>query len=281
MDKKSYDELAEFYDQFQSEEDPDVWAEFLDLTYRQSALPRSLREGQGQDGLGLALDLGCGTGLISLALARRGWDVLGIDLSENMLGQAQEHLGDPVNESLAARPLFLCQDIRNFELYGTVNFIYATLDTLNHLDFDDLKKCLSLCKNYLHPGGVLVFDLLKYDYMKEEMGKEVYFDVQADYAVLWSNAFDEAAQRNQADLTIFSASAEDPALYERYEDEIIEYYHDGRKVGQLLEELGFRVFEPCDNKGMVPDANPARRDYFFAVQPDPLSDSSKIKSEEE
>lgn len=239
MSTAAYDALAPFYDAFQSRERPEGWAAFLQKTLQEHLQGNPWAEPQGDKGSCLAVDLGCGTGLVTQALLDQGLDVIGIDTSEQMLAEAWERAFAAPTER---RPLYLAQDITAFELYGTVNLIYTSLDTFNHLTFAELEQCLRLCLNYLHPGGLLIFDLLSLDYMAEEMGEQFYYEVEEDYALLWSNHFSAEEKSNRATLTIFSRRDEG-ALYERQEAEITEYYHAPPKVLDLLRRLGFTADE--------------------------------------
>lgn len=237
MNRLAYDEIAPFYDAFQSEIRPEGWALFLQKSLDRHLEKLHFSEPQGDGGRQLAADLGCGTGLVTQALQDLGTDVIGIDISENMLAEARERAWE--REDPAERPLYLEQDITAFELYGTVNLIYTSLDTFNHLKPDELEKCLKLCVNYLHPGGLLLFDLLSLPYMRTEMGGQFYYEIDENFALLWNNTFDEEKAVNRAALTLFQES-ETPGLYERRETEITEYYHAPEELLGKLEALGLK-----------------------------------------
>lgn len=103
---------------------------------------------------GIVLDLGCGSGRITRKLADAGFDMIGIDASEEMLMQA--------NSKSKKYPdiLYLCQDMREFELYGTVKAVICCCDTLNYLaDTDELTEVFKLVNNYLDPDGLFIFDI--------------------------------------------------------------------------------------------------------------------------
>ena len=115
-----YDLLADFYDRINSEIDYDAWASFIEQIFDREMKSRP----------NLVMDLGCGTGKMTLALAKKGYDMTGIDYSVNMLGRAREAAAEA---GLSERILWLCQDMRRFELYGTMGAIVSCLDTINHL----------------------------------------------------------------------------------------------------------------------------------------------------
>ena len=116
-----YDLIAPIYDKVNGDVDYSQWADFIE-----KIIEREYRPGKPE----LVLDLGCGTGRMTLELARRGYDMTGIDYSTEMLEIARDNAEA---EGLADRMLWLCQDITEFELYGTVDVTVSCLDTVNHI----------------------------------------------------------------------------------------------------------------------------------------------------
>ena len=99
---------------------------------------------------GLVLDIGCGTGRLTRLLADKGYDMIGVDMSGEMLEAAME-------ENQDGSILYLQQDMREFELYGTVRAIVSICDSMNYLmEYEELVQVLSLADNYLDPGGVFL-----------------------------------------------------------------------------------------------------------------------------
>lgn len=142
-----YSALAPFYDALNGEIDYGAWADFLEESFAR------LRPA----GVHTVLDLGCGTGRMTLELARRGYDMIGVDGSAEMLAVAREKAEQ---EGLSGSILFLQQDITEFELYGTVDAVVCCLDTVNHItDRAALGRCFRWVHNYLNPGGLFLFDV--------------------------------------------------------------------------------------------------------------------------
>lgn len=138
-----YDILANCYDRMQ-EIDYTAFVDFYESIFAKIGLNPKL-----------ILDLGCGTGNITLPMARRGYEMIGLDLSAEMLQQGMEKAKA---ENLDI--LFLNQDMTEFELYGTVDAMVCALDGVNYLTQDgDLTKLLRLLHYYLNPGGILIFDI--------------------------------------------------------------------------------------------------------------------------
>ncbi len=140
---EAYSGFAEVYDLFMDNVPYEIWGEYL--------LDRLLEYGIRD---GLVLDLGCGTGKMTRFLAKEGYDMIGVDVSQEMLGIAAE------KESEGKPILYLNQDMREFELYGTVRAVVSVCDALNYLtEQEDLLSVFKLVNNYLDPGGIFIFDM--------------------------------------------------------------------------------------------------------------------------
>ena len=147
---EEYTGFAAVYDRFMDDTPYDVWCENI---------VRGLCAHGIKDGL--VLELGCGTGCMTELLAQRGYDMIGVDLSDEMLNIAiskREQSGHDI--------LYLNQDMRAFELYGTVRAVVSVCDSMNYLlEEEDLLSCFRLVNNYLDPGGIFMFDFnTKYKY---------------------------------------------------------------------------------------------------------------------
>ena len=143
-----YDLIAPIYDKVNGDVDYKEWADFIE-----KILERDYKDGKPE----LVLDLGCGTGSMTIELAKRGYDMTGIDYSAEMLDVARNRA---INAKLSDKMLWLMQDMRSFELYGTVDVAVCCLDGINHLTGNgDLDKTLDLVHNYLIPDGLFIFDI--------------------------------------------------------------------------------------------------------------------------
>ena len=156
---EAYSEFARVYDLFMDNIPYEEWCDYLAMLLKQHGVAD-----------GLVLELGCGTGNMTEALKRRGYDMIGIDNSEEMLAEAieknSESYADPACE---LKPiLYLCQDMREFELYGTVRAVVSVCDSMNYiLEPEELLQVFRLVNNYLDPEGVFIFDLnTRYKYEK-------------------------------------------------------------------------------------------------------------------
>ena len=186
----SYTALAEVYDRLNAHVPYARWAKFLHDTVT--------RYGSGKENIWA--DLGCGTGIITTALSAMGHEMIGIDLSPDMLMVARERATE-----MGENVLWLCQDMRRFELYGTVDAITCNLDGINYLPSSEaLSKCFSLVNNYLGPGGVFVFDV-NTPYKFETVFGERDYCMEAEGVFCgWHNDYDRRHKTCRFDLTIFT-----------------------------------------------------------------------------
>lgn len=145
------------------------------------------------------LDLGCGTGTLTELLARAGFDMIGVDNSEEMLEIALRK-----REKSGSDILYLCQDMREFELYGTVGAVCSVCDSLNYiLEDEDMVKVFSLVDNYLYPGGIFVFDFNTVYKYEQVIGDATIAENRDDCSFIWENFYDAKSRVNEYDLTIF------------------------------------------------------------------------------
>ena len=148
---------------------------------------------------GLTLDLACGTGSLTLELARRGVDVYGVDASMEMLSEAQQKAAE---ENLQL--LFLCQKMQSLDLFGTVDTVFCTLDSLNHLTREkDVQQTFQKVSLFLNPGGYFVFDVnTEYKHRKILGNQTFVYDMEDVYCV-WQNTLEEKTCRVSISLDFF------------------------------------------------------------------------------
>lgn len=198
---EAYTGFAAVYDTFMDNIPYGEWCGYLKKLLR--------RYGTGE---GIVLDLGCGTGSLTELLASEGYDMIGIDNSEEMLQIAMEKRIDSGKDIL-----YLCQDMREFELYGTVAAVISVCDCMNYiLDPEDLTRVFRLVNNYLDPGGVFIFDLNTVYKYREIMGDSVIAEEREDCCFIWDNQYEEEERINIYDLSLFVREKED--LYRRYHE---------------------------------------------------------------
>ena len=186
----------------------------------------------------LILDLGCGTGDITYLFARDGYDMIGIDISFDMLNIAKK-------ENSHKKILYLNQDMREFELYGTVDVIYSSLDCLNYItDKRDLKKVFRLCHNYLNPDGLFIFDInTPYKYENILNGNTFVYDNEDAYLV-WQSEYLKKEKICTFFLDMFYKTEN---AYERFYEEQEQRAYTVDELKKLATDTGFEILGVYDN----------------------------------
>lgn len=145
------------------------------------------------------LDLGCGTGTLTELLARKGYDMIGVDNAEEMLRIAMEK-----RERSGLDILYLLQDMRELELYGTVGTVVSVCDSLNYLlEEDDIVTTFERVNNYLYPRGIFIFDFNTVYKYAVVIGDATIAENREDCSFIWENYYHEEQEINEYDLTVF------------------------------------------------------------------------------
>jgi len=254
----AYTGFAKVYETFMDNIPYDKWTEYI------SGLLKEYGVAPGS----LVCELGCGTGSMTRRLAEAGYDMIGIDLSEEMLDIARYD-----HPECEADILYLNQDMREFELYGTVAAVVSFCDSLNYLtDEEDLLRVFKLANNYLDPGGYFIFDM-KTEYQYETMmGNRTIVDNREDCTLIWENFYDKEKQLNQYDITIYSKAEfeeedeEDdmPPLFERMEESHVQRAYSVEKIKELLEQAGLEFVAVYDSGTKEAPTADSDRIYFVA-----------------
>ncbi len=220
-----YNSFADVYDIFMDNIPYDEWVEFIEKIWDKYDLKPQL-----------VCEIGCGTGNITQRLANKNYDMIGIDLSQDMLMVARDKNYD--NET---NILYLGQDMRSFELYGTVDCILSICDSLNYIKTEqDLLKVFKLVDNYLDPQGLFIFDLNTKHKFKNVYGSNTFTDITEKGAYIWDNNYNEETEINEYNVTFFLKDEEE-SFYHKYEEFHEEKAHDVERVKALLEEAGLKI----------------------------------------
>lgn len=246
-DTGAYLSFAQVYDLFMDNIDYHGWAEYL------TGLLREYGAGDG-----LVLELGCGTGNMTELLADAGYDMIGVDNSEDMLEIALEKRAKSGNDIL-----YLLQDMREFELYGTVRAIVSVCDCMNYiLEEEELLEVFHLAENYLDPGGVLIFDMnTRHKY--EQIQEATIAENREEGSFIWDNYFDSESGINEYELTLFIPEGED-GLYRKYEEVHRQRAWGTEEVVSLLKRAGLLVEAVYDAFTREAPSKDSERIYFVA-----------------
>ena len=235
---EAYTGFAAVYDTFMDDVPYREWGEYI----HSMLCEKGVKDG-------LVLDLGCGTGTMTEILAGYGYDMIGADNSEDMLELAMEKRIQSGHDIL-----YLLQDMREFELYGTVRAVVSVCDSLNYItDPEDLENVFRLVNNYLDPGGIFLFDFnTEYKY-REVMGDCTIAEDRGVCSFIWDNYYYEEERINEYDLTLFVRETGQPdpdtdepdkegQLYRRYTETHYQRAYTLEEMQRLLEKAGL-VFE--------------------------------------
>lgn len=243
----AYGSFASVYDTFMDNIPYEEWGIYLKGLLQE----HGIRDG-------LILDLGCGTGSMTEILADAGYDMIGVDMSEEMLEAAMEK-----REKSGHDILYLCQDMREFELYGTVRAIVSICDSMNYiLEEEELLGILtSAAKNYLDYGGLFIFDLnTEYKY-REILGEQTIAENREEGSFIWENYYDEEERINEYDLTLFIR--EESGYYRKYEEEHYQRAYTLDTVKTLVERSGLRLLHIYDAFTHEPAREDSERVYVI------------------
>lgn len=243
---EAYSGFAEVYDIFMDNVPYKQWSDYLTGLLCEYGI---------QDGL--VCELGCGTGKMTELLAKKGYDMIGIDASAEMLSIATRSRES--DEDI----LYLCQDMREMELYGTVRAVVSVCDSMNYLlSEEDLLTTFELVNNYLDPGGIFIFDMnAEYKY-RELLGEKTICENRESCSFIWENYYDETERINEYDLTLFVKEQED--LFRRFEEIHYQKCYTVETVTALLRESGLAVEAVYDAFTHNPPTSESERIYFIA-----------------
>lgn len=243
----SYESFARVYDLFMDNIPYEEWCEYL----------HGLLKKYGVED-GLVLELGCGTGSMTELLASRGYDMIGVDNSPEMLDIALEKRDESGQEIL-----YLLQDMRGFELYGTVKAVVSVCDSINYItEEEDLLEVFKLVNNYLDPGGILIFDMNTIYKYRELLSDNVIAENREESSFIWDNWYDEEERINEYELTLFIQNED--GLYKKYEEMHYQKAYEIEQVCHLIEQAGLKLEAVYDAFTENAPKKRSERVYFVA-----------------
>lgn len=263
----AYTDFASVYDTFMDDTPYGEWAEYIIDLLKLYGLPAGgrdcpddgeelnagLEEGEIIHRKALAaernvvVDLGCGTGTLTELLAEAGFDMIGIDNSQEMLSIAIAK-----KEKSGREILYLCQDMREFELYGAVGAVVSVCDSLNYLlEEEEIENTFKLVNNYLYPGGIFIFDfntIFKYETV---IGDTTIAENREECSFIWENYYDSHGQINEYDLTVFVRMPKESTehageVYRRFTETHLQRGYTLGQMQTLIKKAGMEFVTAID-----------------------------------
>lgn len=243
---EAYSDFALVYDTLMDNTPYDRWCELIVGILKRYGIEKDL-----------VLDLGCGTGTLTELLAKEGYDMIGVDCSEEMLSRAMEK-----REESGLSILYLLQDMREFELYGTVKAVVSVCDSLNYLlEEEDVIETFRLVNNYLDPKGLFIFDFNTVHKYRDVIGDTTIAENREDCSFIWENYYHEEERINEYDVTFFIKEGE---LFRRFEET---HYQRGYTVEEMqayLEKAGLELISTQDADTLMEVTEETERVYMIA-----------------
>lgn len=242
-----YNDFAKVYDTFMGDTPYENWVQFIQEQIKTAGIEPKL-----------VCDLGCGTGKMCELFANKGIDMIGIDHSEEMLMVARENAREKELDIL-----YLCQDMTDFELYGTVDVIYSSCDSLNYLlEEEEVFETFKLVNNYLEKGGLFIFDInTPYKY-KNVLGERVFAEQTENAAYIWENFYDPEDGINEFGVNFFIQ--DEDGRYTRTEEIHYEKAYTIETIKGLLEKAGLELVGIYDDYSDKPWQEETLRATFVA-----------------
>lgn len=268
---EAYTDFASVYDIFMDDTPYKEWADFLEELIETYGISKPVcpqrddeKEPERAENVlesekNLVLDLGCGTGTLTELLSQKGYDMIGVDNSQEMLNIALRK-----REETGSEILYLCQDMRELDLYSTIGTVISVCDSVNYLlDNEDVEDTFGLVNNYLYPGGLFIFDfntLYKYETV---IGDTTIAENREDCSFIWENYFHEDEAVNEYDLTIFAREKESP-LFRRFTETHFQRGYTLAEMTGFVKKAGMELVLTLDADTHSAPTETSERIYVIA-----------------
>ena len=237
-----YKSTAGYYDKLTSDIDYRKYAEFFCHIVEKHASGK----------VHSMMDMGCGTGNFTLAMAAEGFDMTGIDSSSEMLSCALSKSGPEI--------LWINQNLTELDLFGTYDAAVSLLDCVNHLLTDEeIEEYFRLVHNYVNPGGLFIFDINTEYKLEKTFSSNVFYTVEDDFAYIWHNEYDSKEKICRMDITLFIKENE---LYKRVDAVNHEKAYDIAFLSHKLTDAGFNIEAVYDDGVFGPPGDESERVFF-------------------
>lgn len=242
----SYEALARRYDMLTADVDHQAWADYIEKQFARAKLP-----------VHTVLDLACGTGTMTCLLAERGYEMIGVDLSEEMLAVAVEK----GRETRGIPPIFLHQSMDRLDLFGTIDACICCLDSVNYVTRPAaLRRAFARVHLFLMPGGVFLFDINTPEKLQGLDGG-MFIDETEDTYCVWRAEYSGRRRICTYGMDLFFKEG---ALWRREEEVHEEYAYEPEELETYLREAGFRDIRRYGNLKLRAPKSGEERIFFWA-----------------
>ena len=276
---EAYTDFAAVYDTFMDETPYEVWGTFVAGLIEKYGISKPVRSGDVQgkelseeydtaedseqalnEEKNLIVELGCGTGSFTQELYKLGYDIMGIDLSPDMLNLARMKSAEA-----GYNIMYLEQDMRELDLYCTAGTIVSVCDSINYvLEDQEVIDTFKLVNNFLYPGGVFIFDFNTLHKYRDVIGDTTIAENREDCSFIWDNYYHEEEHVNEYDLTIFARCDEKDEVFRRSVETHFQRGYTLEEMRQFVKKAGLSFIEAIDaDTHKEPDDN-SERIYIIA-----------------
>ena len=253
---RSYREFATVYDRLMEEMPYAEWMNFARQCFGKFGIPHSI------------VDLGCGTGNISIPLAKSGFEVFGIDLSADMLAIARSKWNEPPVRGQGGSIRWLQQDMRDWDLPDPVDAVISFCDCLNYLSQEsDIVRTFRQTYAGLAPGGLFLFDVHAPRTLERYAEDQPFIYDEKEVAYLWTSEFDSQARSIRHDITFFVRDETSQGMYRRFEETHTQRAYDPEWLADQLAAAGFELLHRCADFEWEPPTEASERLFFVARKP--------------
>ena len=245
-----YTGFAEVYDMLMNDVHYGAWADMYARMMTAYGIPRNAK----------VCECACGTGSLTLPLQQLGYEMLGIDLSQEMLWQAAQK----ARKAGFGIP-FIRQDMRQLRLHRPVDAVLATCDGVNYLTLKGAESFFANAYAALREGGMLLFDISSRYKLSTILGNNTFAEDESAAAYIWKNAYDEQTKQIQMELTLFEKQAD--GRYVRFNESQIQRAHSQREMEGALKRAGFERIEAFDAFTFDAPNEKSERIQFRAIKP--------------
>ncbi|MBQ8164586.1 MAG: class I SAM-dependent methyltransferase [Clostridia bacterium] len=249
-----YNNIAGFYNRYTTDIDYGKIADYLEKIFRKFGLPERSDGGK----VPMILDVACGTGNLTCILAERGYEMIGLDMSEEMLAEAEERAAEKNIDIL-----WLCQDMCKMDMYGTVSAMVCITDGINHITSDaSLKRFFMRIKNFIDDGGLFVFDALSEKYFETVVGTNTFFDDSDEGTCIWTSNYNKNKKICRYNVTFFELYDAENELYERFDDTVCEKAWSDEDITNASKDAGFTVEKVFNGTTMKEASDDSLRKFY-------------------